>query len=82
MRKLFALTLTAALGTCALSVAASAADKKPAPDNLYVSSWETGNKQFFSHSGWHGVKQYWMAGAHHGHGKMEKKGAKKAEPKK
>ena len=79
MRSLLAKNVLAAfLGTCVLSAAAQAADskKKPEADNLYVSSWETGNKQFFTVSGWHGTKNYWMAGKRHG--KM--KDAKKGEP--
>ena len=82
MRSAIARTLTVAvLGLCALAAtgATAAETKKPEPDSLYVSSWEVGNKMFFTPAGWHGTHHYWMAGS--AHGKMVKKdGAKKEAP--
>lgn len=83
MRSILATGLLAAILAAGLGGAARAADEKKAAaaadKPLYVSREEAGNKMFFTMSGWHGTRNYWMAGAYQ---HPSKKSARKAEPKK
>jgi hypothetical protein len=84
MSSILAKSLLAAFLAVAVSGTAHAAEQKKekpaAQKTLYVSPEEAGNKMFFSMTGWHGARNYWMAGAYqHSHAS---KSGKKAEPKK